>query len=95
MDCSVCGSQDTTFKQGVGKKGPWSAYDCNEPECKNDKGYPNRTFVPRKKAPMATPAPRQSVDLSSVNKKLDLIMKALNIKTETKPEPVEDDSAPF
>lgn len=51
MDCSICGSQDTTMKTGISKTGknarkPWKAYDCNEPQCKNEKGYPSRTFAP-------------------------------------------------
>lgn len=50
MQCSACGSQDTTPKSGITKTGknagkPWKAYDCNEPQCKNEKGYPTRTFV--------------------------------------------------
>ena len=61
MDCSFCGSQSTTYKSGISKSGKnagkhWEGYDCNEPQCKNEKGYPNRTFAPRKKAPMGNSA---------------------------------------
>ena len=60
MDCSVCGSQDTTRKSGISKTGknvgkPWVAYDCNEPACKQPNGYPSRTFAPTPKAPRNAP----------------------------------------
>lgn len=47
MQCGTCGSQDTTPKSGISKKTgkPWKAYDCNESACKNEKGYPSRTFA--------------------------------------------------
>lgn len=57
MQCSVCGSESTTFVQGISKKTgrPWKAYDCNEPRCKNEKGYANRTFSYTPNGPQNVP----------------------------------------
>ena len=86
MECSFCGSQDTTFKTGISKSGknagkPWKAYDCNEPQCKNEKGYPNRTWAPNGGAAV-TQKPRQAPVMQPLNigksdKKLDTILLAL------------------
>lgn len=81
MDCSVCGSQDTKMVTGISKKNnrPWKAYECNEPQCKNEKGYPTRTFVNTPKPRLNVPVPQNNGDLALVHKKLDAIMKHLNI----------------
>lgn len=100
MQCSVCGSQDTSIKRGVSKKNgrAWVAYDCNEPACKNEKGYPNRTFQPTPRTTTATPPQ----DLTLIHKKLDKILELIGYK---KPktileqseimEPYEEESTPF
>ena len=95
MDCSVCGSQDTTPVSGTSKKTgqPWKAYDCNEKECKNEKGYPSRTFVPTPRGTFkkSFSKPSGGSDQSTlILKKLDLIIKALNIK-----ETVKEEESPF
>src|SRR3990167_4803715 len=89
MQCSVCGSEETKFVQGISKSGknigkPWKAYDCNEPACKNDKGYPNRTFIqiaspragngPKTALPVAVSNP-SSID--RLEKKVDMILEIL------------------
>lgn len=84
MDCSVCGSQDTVIKRGISKAGknkglPWTAYDCNEPQCKNEKGYPSRTFVNTPKPKLNAPIPQSNGDIVGLHRKLDAIMKHLNI----------------
>lgn len=100
MQCSVCGSQDTTPKQGISKSGknagqPWKAYDCNEPQCKNEKGYPSRTFVPmaRPKAPVGNSVAGNSAPAVSGNleKKIDRILAILE-KNLGKTVEVQDDS---
>lgn len=106
MQCSVCGSQDTTYKTGISKTGknagkPWVAYDCNEPQCKNEKGYPNRTFGFAPKSPTGKPP---VVASSTLEKKVDKILAILernfgstaiekNIKEPY--ETPEEDSSPF
>lgn len=73
--CSVCGSQDTKFVTGVSKKTgkPWSAYDCNEPQCKNEKGYPNRTFAFQPKSSVG----KSEQGTSTLEKKVDQILAIL------------------
>lgn len=95
MECSFCQSQDTTLKRGVSKKTgqPWSAYDCNEPNCKNDKGYPNRTFVPRSNGSRNSPnskfrpsgvsgSNQTSPPYPAILEKLDRILNILGDKKE-------------
>ena len=93
MQCGTCGSQDTTIKRGISKKGknvgqPWTAYDCNEPQCKGPQGYASRTFVNTPKAVT------QQVQASSGNleKKVDQILAILkaNFKTEIRREEISD-----
>ena len=98
MECSVCGSQDTTPKSGISKTGknagkPWKAYDCNEPQCKNDKGYPSRTFVPSAR-PKALNGNSGTNEFDKINKKLDIIITHLGIKPE-KATRVEEETTPF
>jgi len=81
MQCGVCGSQSTTFKEGISKIGknagkPWKAYDCNEPQCKNEKGYPSRTFVPMARTAPAKPGV-PSNDIKSITTKIDRILSIL------------------
>lgn len=86
-DCSVCGSQDTTFKSGISKTGknagkPWRAWDCNEPQCKNEKGYPNRTFeFTGKPRVQGKPVQVPNGDFQGIHRKLDMILNALGVKT--------------
>lgn len=86
MQCGACGSQDTTYKKGISKSGknagqPWEAYDCNEPQCKNEKGYPSRTFVPRKKSPTGVSTGVSSGnELATINKKLDILLQLAGYK---------------
>ena len=102
MQCGTCGSQDTTPKQGISKSGknigkPWKAYDCNEKECKNDKGYPSRTFVPMGRQALNTPTPVGN----SLEKKVDQILAILKAnfkvaKTEIAHEEISDlEETPF
>ena len=76
MQCSVCGSQDTKYVTGMSKKTgkPWAAYDCNEKQCKNEKGYSSRTFVPGPKGAVAKSTPVVS---STLEKKVDEILAIL------------------
>lgn len=107
MDCSFCGSQDTTPSQGVSKKTgkPWKAVDCNEPKCKNEKGYPNRTFIFQKgtggafKPKVGGNVPKNANNghpSDAVIKKLDDILKILKANF-PEPEVLEkdDESTPF
>ena len=79
MDCGTCGSQDTVKKTGVSKKTgqPWTAYDCNESQCKNEKGYPSRTFVPTARGPKQNLTPQPMGDMKSIMQKLDYIISCL------------------
>ena len=106
MQCSVCGSQDTTPKQGISKKTgrPWKAYDCNEPKCVNEKGYPSRTFTFSPKSPATgLKVAFNEVSNSSLNpqntieKKLDEILAILrqNFKPLVKEEIQEEETTPF
>lgn len=100
MQCGTCGSQDTTIKRGMSKKTgqPWTAYDCNEPQCKNEKGYPSRTFVPTPRKAGASPTPVVS---GTLEKKVDQILAILkaNFKTEITREEIsslpEQEDSPF
>lgn len=104
MQCSVCGSQDTKFVQGISKSGknmgkPWKAYECNEPNCKNEKGYPNRTFVNTPRTPGIGKVPTPNGNpLASLEKKVDKILAILNANfpSETH-EPIEEqtEESPF
>ena len=78
MDCPICGCQDTKFVTGTAKATgrPWSAYDCQNPSCKNEKGFPTRTFVKSQTA-KTSKAPQASVMTGSIDKKLDLIISML------------------
>ena len=98
MQCSVCGSQDTTFKTGISKSGknagkPWRAYDCNEPKCKNEKGYPSRTFAPSPKSPANSGG--NLSDLQTIMSKIDRCLAILQAnfkspKTEIRHEDIPD-----
>lgn len=95
MQCGTCGSQDVTLKRGISKSGknvgkPWTAYDCNEKECKNEKGYPSRTFVPTpRQAGPVQQAGGNLGDLKSIVGKLDLIINALKKKGIIIPDTIE------
>ena len=100
MDCPVCGCQDTKFVQGIAKSTgrPWSAYDCLNPVCKNEKGYATRTFVRATPVKAVSKAPLGN----SVDKKLDLIISMLKklsgdmgIEEANQELSVEADKAPF
>lgn len=95
-ECSVCGSQDTTYKTGIAKATgkPWAAYDCNEPQCKNDKGYPSRTFVKSSKPKGNAYVPNQSNPISSLEQKVDKILAILKANFPDKSTHKEDE-APF
>jgi hypothetical protein len=104
MQCSVCGSQDTTLKQGISKTGKnagklWKAYDCNEAQCKNEKGYPSRTFVPMAR-PQGAKADSGSPlgDMKTIVTKLDKILAILEKnfgKTVIAVEEPEETESPF
>lgn len=91
MECSVCGSQDTKPVSGISKKTgkPWKAYDCNEPQCKNEKGYPSRTFVPAPRSPRPVVFNREKPQGLTLEQKVDKILAILtaNFKT-SKEEPI-------
>jgi len=102
--CGTCGSQDTTFKQGISKASgkPWKAYDCNEPQCKNDKGYPSRTFVftPKPKgsasAPQNTPRSPQTQGNGTLEAKIDQILRILKANfPEQETHVPDEESTPF
>lgn len=92
MDCPVCGCQDTKFVTGIAKSGrnigqPWSAYDCQNPQCKNEKGFSTRTFVKtqpgqakfatKSKAPIGNLGPNIS-DIMKELKKMQEFMGMVN-----------------
>ena len=105
MDCGTCGSQDTTFKQGVSKKTgkPWQAYDCNNPSCKGETGYPSRTFVFTPKSRENGPKGHKTAPVAQANgsnievlKKLDQILEILHENFGENPEVhVKDEETPF
>ena len=99
MECSVCGSQDTTPKQGISKKTgkPWKAYDCNESGCKNDKGYPNRTFAPFGGKNVATglKTPNNGIVAGSLEVKIDKILAILNTNFPPNVEETNEETSPF
>jgi len=97
MQCSVCGSQDTKFVQGVSKKTgkPWQAYDCNEPQCKNEKGYANRTFGFAPKSPNGKPPVATSTLEKKVDKILAILVKNFGDITVSKKEEVNEEENPF
>lgn len=79
--CGTCGSQDTTFASGISKKTgkPWTAYDCNEKQCVQANGRPNRTFAFSPKSPVgkvATLTPGK-FPTSTLEKKVDQILAIL------------------
>ena len=97
MECQYCGSQDTTPKTGISKSGknvgkPWKAYDCNEPHCKNEKGYPNRTFAPVGKisSPGIPVVQKPTSDSGILNEILSIVKASHQILKDTRGE-----SAPF
>ena len=80
MDCPVCGCQDTKFVTGTAKATgrPWSAYDCQNPSCKNEKGYATRTFVKAQpNQAKFSKSPQAPLMTGNVDKKLDLIISML------------------
>ena len=86
--CGTCGSQSTTFKEGVSKKTgrAWKAYDCND--CKNEKGYPTRTFASNPKRTTATTS-------NSLEKKVDKILAILKANFKDVTSSSEDEGTPF
>jgi hypothetical protein len=98
MQCNVCGSQDTKFVQGISKKTgkPWQAYDCNEPQCKNEKGHANRTFGFAPKSPSGkSPVVASSTLEKKVDKILAILEKNFGSISITKEENVENEENPF
>lgn len=104
MDCSVCGSQDTTPKSGISKKTgkPYKGYVCNEPTCVNDKGYPNMTFAPTPRGPQIAPKVGKTAPVVSggaLNSLEVKVNKILAILQANFPEPEiaikEDEGTPF
>lgn len=74
--CSKCGSQSTTFKEGISKKNgkPWKGYKCDD--C-GDMVFLNK-FKALSNTQTASPI-KQDVTLETLNKKIDLILKHLDI----------------
>lgn len=109
MQCSVCGSQDVSPKSGISKKSgkPWKAYDCNEPQCKNEKGYASRTFVFMKNSPPQPSNAKLGASGGSVNnpistleKKVDKILAILKanfpeVEISTETTELVNDETPF
>lgn len=102
MQCSVCGSQDTTRKTGISQKTgkPWVAYDCNEAQCKNEKGYPSRTFGFAPKVAVGASNSKKeayvgqvSNPISTLEAKVDKILAIL--KANFKDVSVQKDETPF
>lgn len=102
--CQKCGSQDTKFVSGTSKKTgkPWSGYDCQEPGCVGDTGYPTRTFAFQPKSRQnASNGPKTGSNSapnppgSSIEKKLDEILEILYENFGKKPEYHKDEDTPF